>query len=336
MTSTSGAMGPATRLSTRLPGVPWRLLALALYVAVQVRLLIHTVPSLSIIPMDWHVWARVPEAMANGTLYDPTAGHFPWIMSPVMAPVMAGVALAGYPVFVALHFAAVTLLRDWRLIGLVLVTAAFWTDVAATNVFTFVFVAGVLALRGSRWGTLAYLALFLLMPRPVQLPLAVWLLWQRPELRMPFGVMFAVHGIAVLLTGYAGDWLYAMTSYGIRPAFNLGPTAWLGLWWMALGIPLAVVLARRGWVGLAGLAITPYLLTHYLLVLLWDLRSPLWRPPDDVAEDGARGIRRDLLKERESAGRDGEADGGRSGVPSPLHTVLTHARRESGADTSDR
>ncbi len=51
----------------------------------------------------------------------------------------------------------------------------------AGNTFTFVVVAAAFALRGSRFGALAFLALTALMPRPVQIPLALWLLWTRPD-----------------------------------------------------------------------------------------------------------------------------------------------------------
>jgi hypothetical protein len=39
---------------------------------------------------------------------------------------------------------------------------------------------------------------------------------------------------------------------------------------MVIGVPAAVVLTMRGWVGVASLAISPYLLPQYFLVALLD------------------------------------------------------------------
>src|SRR5687768_8479051 len=105
---------------------------------------------------------------------------------------MAGVFVPlGYSLWFGLHLAVVPLLPDWRLIALTLVSLAYWIDAVLGNSIVFSFVAGAVALGGSRWGSLAYLALFVLIPRPVQAPLALFILWRKPDMRIPFGIMFA-------------------------------------------------------------------------------------------------------------------------------------------------
>jgi hypothetical protein len=47
--------------------------------------------------------------------------------------------------------------------------------------------------------------------------------------------------------------------------YNLGPSRWLGYWWLLAGVPLGAWLYWRGKVGWAGLAISPYVWSYYLL-----------------------------------------------------------------------
>lgn len=244
-------------------------------------LLFYTVPvytdhfgALMPLPMDWAIWTGIGEAYRSGTLY--TFSEIPYNWSPLLAPVMAVVPLIGFWTWAALHGLALLLLRNWPIIGLVLVSAPFWSDVAGANAFTFVFVTGFLAIRGSRWAALAYLALCLLMPRPVALPLALWLLWHRPELRAPFAAMFTVNVIGVLATGYAADWAATTLPYAAAPMSDIGPTAVFGLAWMVIGVPLAAWLTWKGQVGWAGLAITPFVLTNYLIMPLISATPARW------------------------------------------------------------
>jgi hypothetical protein len=185
----------------------------------------------------------------------------------VLAPVIALVGVIGPLPWAIVHLGALALLRDWRLILLVLVSLGFWTNVAGGNTFTFVFVAGVLALRGSRRWALVYVALLFLMPRPVQLPLALVLLWRQPEIRLPAAGLFVLHAIAVLLTGYAADWIATLAALDV-PSWSMGPSYWLGLWWLAIGIPLGLVLLWRGHPGWAGLAWSSYWVPAYFLMPL--------------------------------------------------------------------
>ena len=146
---------------------------------------------------------------------------------------------------------------------------------------TFVVVAGALALRGNRPAALAYIGLCLLMPRPVQLPLLLWLLWHDRSLIKPMVVMFAVHGALVLGSGFAAQWISAGIGYGGSTAISLGPTRYFGLAWLAVGIPLGALLTWRGHVGWAGLAIAPYVLAQYLLMPLIEVRRS--RPAPQAA-----------------------------------------------------
>jgi hypothetical protein len=215
--------------------------------------------------LDWEQWEALPAGIASGDLYD-LGTELPYIYSPVAAPLLALIPAIGVWPWVALHVAAVLLLRDKLLIVLVLGSWAFWTDALVGNVFTFTFVAGAMARRGSRPAAFAYLALLLLMPRPVQIPLAVLLLWRTPALRWPFVGMIVLHAVAVVASGYAVDWTLAVAEFSAKPHFNIGPTHFVGTVWLVVGVPLAVLLFWRRRVGWAGLALSPYVQPQYLLM----------------------------------------------------------------------
>lgn len=219
------------------------------------------------------MWASLPELLGRGELYA-TEGLVPFLWNPLAGYLMAGVSFLGYWSWVALHVAAVLLLRDWRPIGLVLVAYPFWVDTALGNTFTFQVIAGMLAIGGSRRWALGYLALAVLIPRPVVAPLAVWLLWKQPTIRAPFAVTALGAAAFALASGYAGDWATTVIGYGhseIVGRFTLGPSALMGPAWLAIGIPLGVWLTWRGWPGLAGLAVSPYVFAYYLLIPPMDL-----------------------------------------------------------------
>ena len=124
----------------------------------------------------------------------------------------------------------------------------------------------------------------LLIPRPLMIPVAVWLIWKRPEWRLPFATALVVHGVAVLALGWAGDWGTAMLAAGEDVAIpsNVGPSRFIGtIPWLVVGLPLAVWLTWKGRVGLASLAASPYWLPYYLLMLALDWihwRRPPWKP----------------------------------------------------------
>jgi hypothetical protein len=194
-----------------------------------------------------------------------------------MAWILAVIIPFGYPLWWSLHLAALPLLRDWRLITLAALSVPFWVDTMIGSTTVFVFVAGVLAVQGSRVGAVVYVALFLLMPRPVHLPLAAWLAWRRPDLRLAFTVMVCVLVLTTLASGYTLDWLGRLVAFGATNYTNegnLSPTRVFGLTWLVVGLPLAVWLTWKGRVGLAGLAMSPYFGPSYLLNVLWEWVLP--------------------------------------------------------------
>ena len=221
-------------------------------------------------PHDWVVFAQVPARLADGTLYDRTAVYnFVW--SPIAAWLLAVVIIpAGYWALFAARVATLPFLGR----GLALLTVLslpFWIDAVNGNYFTFIVVAGVLALRGSRVGGLAFLALACLMPRPIQVPLAAYLLWNRSDLRIPFAAMVAVSAAVTVASGYAPDWLAALSSFGGESRDHMGPTRFIGSAWFLVGVPLAIWLTVKGRFGWAGLALSPYVLPQYLLTILWEI-----------------------------------------------------------------
>lgn len=262
------------------PLAQWRWMLLASYVIVNVIWIAQKVVLGPDSGVDWQLFRLMPEAVANGTVYEVGDPGVAFVWSPVAAWLMAGAALASYWVWAAVHVAVVLLLRNVFLIALVLLSYAFWFDVAQGNTVTFVIVAGLLAMRGSRWGALAYFALLILMPRPLMLPLAGWLLWQDRWLWKPVAVLFAAHAVMVLVAGGLEGWVGNVLHHDLAPGITVGPTAIIGRWWLLAGVPLAALLAWRRRFGWAALAISPYVTPQYLLALVWE-----WGSADGVGTD---------------------------------------------------
>lgn len=220
---------------------------------------------------DWQLWTAVADALGSGTgsisIYDVDQDGLRFVWSVPAGYFMAAVVSIGYWPWVGLHYAALGLL--WRTPVIAVLAALswpLWTDAMEGNTFTFAFVAGVLAVQGSRWGSAAFVALTVLIPRPVCLPLAAWLLWRQPWLRLP-ATTFGLIVLAISWPQLAG-WVAAIEAY--EPPFNMSPTRWFGRWWFVIGVPLAAWLTWRRWLGGAGLAVSPYLMPYYLLMPLLD------------------------------------------------------------------
>ena len=229
-------------------------------------------------PQDWALWTLVPQMLEDGTLYD--SGYFVW--APVAAYLLVPVVAAGYPVWFALHAASVALIGNPRIGLLVLASLPFWADTLMGNAMTFVAVTGFLAVQGSRPGALTFLALTVLMPRPLQLPLAAHLVLSDRRLVLPAVVMVGVTLAISFATGYLDDWVRSALPFGtgsMKHLGNVGPTAIVGAAWYVLGVPLAIWLTFRSRFGLAGLALTSYVAPQYLLALVWELPKGLltWR-----------------------------------------------------------
>lgn len=254
--------------------IPWRPLFVVGWFALSALLLI---PAdwryLMFMPNDWQVWTWIPGWMAEGTLYDQS--H--WIVwSPPMNWLLAFIVVPlGYAVWWAAHLLSLLTLER-SLVLLAVLSVPFWSDAMNGQTVTFQMVAGALALRGHRAGQVAFLALAVLIPRPLVVPLLAWLLWREPWTRLLFlGMGIAVVG-AAFLSGDLAPWLGNMLAIG-RDNYghfaNLSPTKFVGAYWLLIGLPLAAWLTTRKRFGLAGLAMSPYILPAYLLVLLWE-----WSP----------------------------------------------------------
>lgn len=242
----------------------WRSLAWALYVAVNLAVTLVLVRFGEF--EDWEVWRALPAAIGSGTMYQ-TDTQIPFVWSPVAAYLMAGVALIGYWPWVAVHVVALWFLRfsPWLMV-MAAASWSFWVDTVQGSTMTFVLVAGILALRGSRPAGLIYIALCALVPRPIQLPLLLYLLWHDRSLIAPGLAIFAIHTLLVVATGYAGEWATVLLSWDETARGVHWP-----LWAFVVSAPVAVVLTWRGWVGFAGLLISPYIIPQYWWWPLVDL-----------------------------------------------------------------
>jgi hypothetical protein len=248
------------------------LVLLASYIGINIGLSLYSLSQGLPFHPDWMLWESLPAALEAGDPYQASA-PVPYVWSPVMAWVMAFIVIhIGFWPWAALHMLVVPLLRSRAAMALTLVTWGFWLDLGGGNTFVFAFVAAFLALRGSYPATLAFLALTILMPRPVQLPVALWLVASVPAARLPFVGMFAVHVVVVAATGLGPAWIEAMLSVGPgQHPYEIGPGRFLGVAWLVVGLPIAVWLWLRGRVGWAGIVASPYLLPQYLLMPILDL-----------------------------------------------------------------
>jgi hypothetical protein len=231
--------------------------------------------------IDWGIMTHAADSIASGASpYATTDLHgvsmFRW--SPIAALIAVPIGAMGLTLWRILHFAALPLLRDPRLVVLILASWPFWDDVQLGNLLTFVVVAALLARQGSRVAAAVYLGLFLLIPRPVMAPMALWLLWKRPRWLVPF-VLAGVAELAVVAAmGYLGPWSTALLNSGgdATNNTNLSPSALVGMAWLVVGLPLAALLMMKGHVGLASLTCSPYVFPYYLLFafLEWPPGAP--------------------------------------------------------------
>ena len=223
--------------------------------------------------VDWDHYVEASRRINGGDLYAVT-NDYAFLYSPLLAYLFGPISWLGTDGWRLLHIVAALAMPNWPMRLLAIASWPFWYDVEAGNILVFVVLAAAWALRGSRVATGALLLLTVLVPRPLMLPLAAWLLWQRPEWRVPFVAAFGMHLAAVLITGRGGEWLGAMlaASGDVGIPSNIAPSRFIGtLPWMAVGLPLAAWLTWKGRLGLASLAASPYWLPYYLLMLLLEL-----------------------------------------------------------------
>ena len=232
-------------------------------------------------PADWRMLSLAGQRAGTDALYDPAilfrySPLYAWLLVPLMT--------IGPLWWAALHVPAALAFGNWRVSAIVLISWPFWFDALSGNVLIFVVLIAWWALRGNRIAGVVYIALCLLMPRPLMAPLAVWLLWKRSEMRLPALAVTAVWTVGTLATGLTDEWLRALPTAGAMfdHFWNVGPSRWLGVAWVSVGFTLAAWLTWKGRLGLASLAATPYVLPYYLLfgilelVVAWSL--PLSRP----------------------------------------------------------
>jgi hypothetical protein len=243
---------------------------------------------------DWRIFVQAGERFHAGSpdLYEVT-DLYSFRHSPIMAMAMPALAWIGVAGIRLLTIGFALALPTWPMRVLALASWPFAMDVQHGALITLIVLAGAWALRGSKVACLAFLILALLSPRPLMVPIAVYLLWHQPWLRLPALVLFIGHAIAVAATGYGDDWVAMLLSVGtdqIQSPFNVSPSRLIGSLWVPAGFALACVLTLWGRPALAALAISPYVLPHYLLLLLLELRPGRERltdghrvPPTTVA-----------------------------------------------------
>jgi hypothetical protein len=225
------------------------------------------------IPDWWQAdWRNL---VAAASADDPYAAAEGYRWSPVAAWLLKPVVTLGWMPFIAAHFAALLFIRDPRIVALMLVWWPFWNDVLWGNVVTFAFVAAWLAVAGSRVATVVFYVFAILMPRPLMLPIALWLLWKRPESRAWFAAVFGVHLGLVLASGLGDEWIARLlvtpATEMLHPA-NFAPTRLLGWIWIPIGAVLAMWLTLKGRLGMASVAVQPYLFPNYMMFALIELR----------------------------------------------------------------
>lgn len=251
----------------------WRLIVLVIAGgAVLFNLWASVLAILAGADTDWRILAEAGRRAGTPALYV-VWDDGPYRYSPLYAWLLVPLGWIGHWGWAMLHVAVLPLFRDWRIAAVLLVSWPFWFDAVNGNVLTFVLLAAWWAVRRNGTATFAFLALALLMPRPIMVPVALWLLWRRPEWRVPFAAMFVVHAGLVAWTGLADEWLPALLAAGdmLDHPLNFGASRVIGMIWIPIGLALASWLLWRGRIGLASIMASPYLIPYYWMFAMLDL-----------------------------------------------------------------
>ena len=264
-----------------------------LSVALTLRHVVLSPDEISV-PFDWLQFELATQKLDGSSLYVwEFRGSFEYSYrySPLFAYVMVPFVALGLTIWRLLHL-AVLLFLPWRVVLITMIAWPFWEDVYNANVMTFVLVAGWLAINGSRSGTIAYLLLAALVPRPLMLPLVVWILWKQPWSRWPVAIGLVAYAGLTIATGEAGGFVGALTRGGGMIEFerNYGPSRWFGWAWLIVGVPLAGWLLWKGRIGFASLAISPYLLPYHFIVALWETARTTDKPMISYLRDRLAGL----------------------------------------------
>lgn len=225
-------------------------------------------------PIDWYAYWQASIRVHEGGLYeDSDAGFYHYRYSPILAYATGWLGAVGVWGWRALHLLAALALPTWGMRLAALLSWPFWFDVNAGNVMIFVALAGAWAMRRNRIGVAAFFVLALLIPRPLMVPLVVWILWKQPAWRVPFAALFAVHAAAVVASGWADEWMMRLLAAGpeeVGSEYNFAPSRLIGNLWLIVAVPAAAWLTYRGWIGAASVMAAPYWLPYYWLMLLLD------------------------------------------------------------------
>jgi hypothetical protein len=203
------------------------------------------------------------------------------------------VAPLGFGLWLAAHLGALLLLRDPVAICVALLSWPFWSDALNGSTLTFVVVSAALALGGSRLATGTYVLLLVLAPRPLMVPVLAVVLYRQRFARFALAAGGVAVFVASALSGQLDAWVLRLVESGpseIESINNIGPSLLMGPWWLLVGVPLGVWLTLRRYPGAAGLAVSPYWLSYYLLMPLADLYTKR-RPPsgtDSLEESDTR------------------------------------------------
>lgn len=238
---------------------------------------------------DWTIFGEAGQRAIHGGALYASEDNYAFRYSPLLAYFFAIIAPLGPLAWRALHVAAAAslALRSPWLAFAVLVSWPFWFDVEAGNILVFVLVLAVWALGGRSWAIGGYLGLLLLAPRPLMLPVAVWLLWKHPQWRPRFVILFVVQAALVAFSGWGPAWIGGLigSSAEIGSALNYGPSRLIGLAWVPIGLAIAAYCTWRGRLGLASLAASPYWLPYYFVMLF--LETP-WVRANDAGNERIR------------------------------------------------
>lgn len=224
-------------------------------------------------PTDWTLFENAARLIASGSnpyVELDQARHLAFRWSPVAAWLLVPLTQLPFALWAVAHLAALVTLGDRRLAALIAISWPFALDTLDGGVLIFVAILAAHAVQGNRPAIGMTLALAIFIPRPLMIPVILWIVVVNPWTRIPFVVAVLVHFGAVTLTGWHAEWLERLLASGhdVQNVFNVSPSRVMGSTWLLIGVPLALWLTSRRHIGLACLAISPYVLPPYMLMLL--------------------------------------------------------------------
>ena len=275
----------------RLVTPSWLLVAIGVSITAPLTLYWWNLITAGSITFDWDVYLEASRRALAGSpdLYEQNA-EYGFRHSPVFAYLVSLFAWLGTTGIRLVTLAAALALPTWPMRLLALASWPFAMDLQHGALLTIIVCVAAWALRGSRVGGISFVIIALLSPRVLMFPILAYLLWKQQWLRVPAVALAVVHALVVVASGYADDWIGALLAVGtdqVGTLLNLSPSRFLGAWWLVAGVPLGIWLTVRGHPGFAALAMSPYVLPHYLLLLLLELPDRI--KTSDVGERTAPG-----------------------------------------------